>query len=425
VAHEHVVDIHAVEDAGPVPYLVMQYVAGTSLEERLRRGGPLEIKEVLRIGLQTALGLAAAHAQGLVHRDVKPANILLENGVERVKLTDFGLARTVDDVSVTQSGVVAGRPLYMSPEQARGEAVDHRSDLFSLGSVLYAMCTGRPPFRASSLMAVMRRVCEDTPRPVREVNPDISGWLEAVIARLHAKDPAARYQSAAEVAGVLGQHLARLQQAAVAPPPLPTVAAAAPDVGQGPKQAPAPAARVGAGRKRRLILAASLAGLLLLVAAAGMAVLLRGREAELADAAFDEPAASKGTDRFFGALTRRDKPRTMLTLAGGGPAQAPPELVALLGDSEFVLPGEGLTAWTALSPDGKLLAVPRGETVVLFDARSGSIRRTLAAHAGRVYRVAFAPDSKSLASCNNGDNTVRLWNVATGRRKLGRQLKSG
>src|SRR5205085_5952706 len=131
----------------------------------------------LRIGLQAASGLAAAHAQGLVHRDVKPANILLAQGVERVKLTDFGLARAADDASLTKTGIIAGTPQYMSPEQARGESVDQRSDLFSLGSVLYATCTGRPPFRASTMIGVLRRVEEDRPRPVREVNPDVPEWL--------------------------------------------------------------------------------------------------------------------------------------------------------------------------------------------------------------------------------------------------------
>ncbi len=126
----------------------MPYVPGHSLQERIDQTGPLELREILRIGMQTAAGLAAAHAQGLVHRDIKPANILLENGVERVRITDFGLARAVDDATQTQSGVVAGTPQYMAPEQARGEAVDHRADLFSLGSVLYAMCTGHSPFRA-------------------------------------------------------------------------------------------------------------------------------------------------------------------------------------------------------------------------------------------------------------------------------------
>src|SRR5205814_1409493 len=125
---EHIVTIHAVEDEQNPPYLVMQCIQGQSLQDKLDREGPLGLKEILRIGLQAAEGLAAAHKQGLVHRDIKPANILLENGVERVKITDFGLARAVDDASLTQSGTVAGTPMYMSPEQAEGLPIDHRSD---------------------------------------------------------------------------------------------------------------------------------------------------------------------------------------------------------------------------------------------------------------------------------------------------------
>jgi serine/threonine-protein kinase len=219
VSHDHVVTIHAVEEANGLPYLVMPYVSGVSLEERLAGGGPLPLEKILRIGMQTAAGLAAAHAQGLVHRDIKPANILLENGVERVKITDFGLARTVDDASLTQSGVLAGTPQYMAPEQARGEAVDARADLFSLGSVLYALCTGRPPFRATTMMAVLKRVCDEPARPVREVNPEVPQWLCDIIDKLHAKDPADRFQSAKELADLLGQHLAYLQQPSVAPRP--------------------------------------------------------------------------------------------------------------------------------------------------------------------------------------------------------------
>jgi uncharacterized protein (TIGR03067 family) len=211
VAHEHVVTIHAVEDDHNPPYLVMQYIDGMSLQEKLDRQGPLGLREILRIGLQAAEGLAAAHKQGLVHRDIKPANILLENGIERVKITDFGLARAVDDASLTQSGVVAGTPLYMSPEQAEGRAIDHHSDLFSLGTVLYLLCTGRPPFRATGTMAVLKRVIEDTPRPIREINPEIPDWLADIITRLHAKKPADRYPSARAVADVLGQRLAELQ----------------------------------------------------------------------------------------------------------------------------------------------------------------------------------------------------------------------
>jgi Protein kinase domain len=212
VTHDHIIAIHAVEDAGLVPYLVMQFIEGPTLQNKLDRTGQLPLKEILRIGLQTAEGLAAAHRQGLVHRDVKPANILLENGVERVKLTDFGLARAADDASLTHSGVVAGTPMYMSPEQADGLPVDFRSDLFSLGSVLYAMCTGRPPFRAPRPLAVLKRVCEATPRPIGEVNPELPAWLGELVARLHAKAPADRFASAREVADLLARRLAELQQ---------------------------------------------------------------------------------------------------------------------------------------------------------------------------------------------------------------------
>src|SRR5262245_34444641 len=190
ISHDHVVTIHAVEESHRPPYFVMQYVEGVSLEQKLEARGALSVKEILRIGMQAASGLAAAHKHGLIHRDVKPANILLENGVERVKLTDFGLARKlVDDASITQSGVLAGTPTHMAPERAAGESVDHRADLFSLGSVLYAMCTGRPPFRATGSMAVLRRVIDDTPTPIREVNPEIPAWLCQIIAKLHAKNP--------------------------------------------------------------------------------------------------------------------------------------------------------------------------------------------------------------------------------------------
>ncbi len=220
VGNEHIVAIHAVNEFRGLPYLVMQYVPGRSLQERLDASGPLEVKEILRIGTQAARALAAAHAQGVVHRDIKPANILLENCIEWVKLSDFGLARAIDDASLTQSGVIAGTPQYMAPEQARGEPVAAAADLFSLGAVLYAMAVGRPPFRADSALAVLKRVCEIRHRPVREMNPEIPDWLEAVIDRLLAKDPADRFQTASEVADLLERGLAHLQQPATVPPPV-------------------------------------------------------------------------------------------------------------------------------------------------------------------------------------------------------------
>ena len=219
VSHDHVLTIHAVDESNEVPHLVMEYVDGKSLQQRIDCTGTLELTEILRIAMQTAAGLAAAHAQGLVHRDIKPSNILLENGVERVKIGDIGLARAVDDVRVTQPGVVAGTPEYMSPEQGRGETIDHRSDLFSLGSVIYAMCTGRPPFRAETTVAMVRQICDEVPRSIRQVNQDLPAWLEEIVERLLAKNPHDRIQTAAEAEELLAGCLAHLQEPSVNPLP--------------------------------------------------------------------------------------------------------------------------------------------------------------------------------------------------------------
>lgn len=220
VRHDNVVQVHGVEEQ-PLPYLVMEFVAGETLEQRIERTGPLATSEVVRIGRQIAAGLAAAHATGLIHRDIKPANVLIERGPNsQVKLTDFGLARAADDASLTQSGFVAGTPMYMSPEQARGERLDQRSDLFSLGSVLYVMLTGRPPFRAEHPLAVLRRVNEDIPRPIPEIIPEAPPWLCDLIAKLHAKNPDDRYPSAREVIDALtdGETLPTQSGISFAPP---------------------------------------------------------------------------------------------------------------------------------------------------------------------------------------------------------------
>jgi serine/threonine protein kinase len=210
IRHDNVVGIYAIQEWHGLPYLVMEYVDGVSLEEHLRRTGPLPLEDILRIGAEAAAGLDVAHMRGLVHRDIKPGNILLQRS--EAKVADFGLARSLTDPRVTQSGLLVGTPQYMAPEQARGDPPDHRADLFSLGSVLYAMCTGRAPFRADNMFAVLRSVTDDTPTSVREINPSIPGWLVAIIDRLHCKDPADRFQTAGEVAEVLRQGLAHVRQ---------------------------------------------------------------------------------------------------------------------------------------------------------------------------------------------------------------------
>jgi serine/threonine-protein kinase len=212
VVHPHVLAIHQVQPTGRLPFLVMPLVAGESLAQRLAAQGMLELKEILRIGMQAAAGLGAAHEQGLVHRDVKPANILLEKGVERAVLTDFGLARAADDVALTRWGIIAGTPQYMSPEQARGEPLDGRSDLFSLGCVLYETATGVSPFRTDSVMATMRRLVDEAPQPILSLNPELPQWFVSIVDRLLEKDPARRFGSAKEVSELLEGCLAHLQQ---------------------------------------------------------------------------------------------------------------------------------------------------------------------------------------------------------------------
>ncbi|MFO1063449.1 MAG: protein kinase [Pirellulales bacterium] len=211
VLHPNVIPIFNVESEGKLPYLVMQYISGPSLQARVDDLGPLSVQETLRIALQTAAGLFAAHAQGLVHRDVKPANILLEESVDRVILSDFGLARTVDDANLTRTGIVTGTPHYMSPEQASGELIDFRSDQFSLGCAMYFMLTGRPPFRATTAMGVLNRVCHEKHRPVQEINPEVPREVSQLIDRLLQKKATDRFASTEELTTTLGHMLAGLQ----------------------------------------------------------------------------------------------------------------------------------------------------------------------------------------------------------------------
>jgi serine/threonine-protein kinase len=228
VNHENVITIHDVDESAGLPYLVMHYVAGRSLEQRLGDGVPIELPEVVRLGRQVAAGLAAAHGRGLIHRDVKPANILLEiTGVdlsdsscslegrgelERVLLTDFGLARAVDD---GPTAVVCGTPLYMAPELFAGGPIDPRADLYALGVLLYRLSTGREPFAGPGPARLMaQHLYERPPAPSEAAPGRVPPWLEGLILHLLRKDPAERPQSAEDVIRSLDRH----EAAAPAPP---------------------------------------------------------------------------------------------------------------------------------------------------------------------------------------------------------------
>jgi serine/threonine protein kinase len=228
IVHDHVVTVfEALEHLG-LPYIAMQFLKGCSLDEYLKRQGNITVPQAVAIARETALGLAAAHELGLVHRDIKPANIWLESPHGRVKILDFGLARPVEpeaDSELTHTGAVVGTPAYMSPEQARGLKVDARSDLFSLGAVLYRLCAGQLPFRGPNTMAVLLALGTEQEPPVQSLNPGVPPALALLIHRLLAKHPDQRPQTAEDVAESLRLIAA---QPGIDPDALPTVVAPVP-----------------------------------------------------------------------------------------------------------------------------------------------------------------------------------------------------
>ncbi|MGC1720093.1 MAG: protein kinase [Isosphaeraceae bacterium] len=200
IKHDHIVTIYQVGCDNDILFLAMEYLQGLSLQRWLERGRKPSVDLVLRIGREIAAGLAAAHRHGLIHRDIKPANIWLEAPSGRVKILDFGMARSQrDDVQITHSGTVVGTPVYMAPEQALGETVSAGSDLFSLGCVLYRLYTGRLPFEGETILAVLSALASDTPRSLRLIDPDVRPALDELVMRLLAKDPVDRPASAPEV----------------------------------------------------------------------------------------------------------------------------------------------------------------------------------------------------------------------------------
>ncbi|MEM7783539.1 MAG: protein kinase [Planctomycetota bacterium] len=219
VVHPNVTRIYSVKQSPQRPYIVMELGPTESLQNLVDEHGPLDVKNVIRIGLQIASGLSAAHKIGLIHRDIKPGNILVEKDVSRVMITDFGLARAVDDVGMTQTGWLTGTPNYMSPEQARGEELDTRSDLFSLGSLLYFLATGREPFRGEKTYAVIQNIIHEHPVDPRSLNSEVPKYLADLIQKLLEKDPGHRFEDANHLSNVLEKYLAYLEQPGQMKPP--------------------------------------------------------------------------------------------------------------------------------------------------------------------------------------------------------------
>lgn len=214
ISHPNVLTIHSVEEEQETPYLVMEYVSGLSLKEFIARRTMLDFVEVIRLSAQIAQGLAAAHACGVIHRDIKPGNVMLHKGGTRARLTDFGLARAAfDNSELTSADQAVGTPAYMSPEQVRGEAVDVRSDLFSLGCLMYALVSRVSPFQGRSSAETVHRILDVAPLPLLTVEPTTPPGFSDVVTKLVAKKAEDRYQSAQEVAEILQRVLVQLNQA--------------------------------------------------------------------------------------------------------------------------------------------------------------------------------------------------------------------
>lgn len=199
LSHRNIVTIHDLGESGGMAYIAMELLEGNDLHHLLKDAQRLPVEEALNIATQVATGLAYAHEHGIVHRDVKPSNIMVLKG-NQVKIADFGVARMTASLLSTETGKVMGSPLYMSPEQVLDRPIDSRLDIFSLGAMLFQMLTGRPPFLGDNAHSVMYQIVHEDPPKPSSLNPDVPDKLDSIVSKCLAKNPDDRYQNAHELA---------------------------------------------------------------------------------------------------------------------------------------------------------------------------------------------------------------------------------
>jgi HAMP domain-containing protein len=216
LSHPNIVTVHDVGEIEGRPYMAMELLDGDALSDVMESGKPLPVRDVVVMGVQLARALDYAHAHGIVHRDIKPGNIVRLKGTQTIKVTDFGIAHMESTSSEqrTRVGDVLGTPQYMSPEQTQGDKLDGRSDLFSVGIVLYQMLTGQRPFLGDSLVALAMKIAKEDPPPIEKLRPDVPSALRRVVERCLAKSPDRRFQTGKELSDALTRVLGELDEAA-------------------------------------------------------------------------------------------------------------------------------------------------------------------------------------------------------------------
>jgi WD40 repeat protein len=426
---DHVVNIYQVSEERQIVYLAMEFLEGISLHDLLKKGPKPTLAQAARIGRQIAQGLADAHSCGLIHRDIKPGNIWLDSRYQgRVKLLDFGLARgETEEVHLTQSGAIVGTPAFMAPEQARGENVDPRCDLFSLGVVLYLLTTGRLPFRGDNPMTILTSLVLDAPTPPREIDPMIPPRMAALIERLLAKDRKQRPATAKAVA----DELASIEREAAQPGPEERTLRieAAESLSTRPMQPVRSRLRLG------WLVAASLL-LLLGGVVAAIVVIIRDKQGKEITRV-NVPAG--------GSVEVKDGDQGK---AESKVPSAPPkeEVRRAAAPLPPLLPGEPLSplalvsrpaklpdvrSWTiesrilkpphcmAYRPDGKRLAVGTIDgRIHIWEPQSGRLVQVLlhdVRKAAVIRSLAWSPDGRILAAGLSGERPIRLWEAETGR----------